>query len=97
MSHSQNSADAAQTLQNHSQAENQAEIVVRTQRYQRAFNNARYVVAIIAALVLVTVIIKGLISGSTQEVEKLPGLLKQLLDLAPIRENPGWRNATLGL
>lgn len=93
MASNQNSTEAAQSLPLH-EAENQTEATIRTRRYQRAFNNTRYIVALIVTVVIFIVIIRSFIIGSSQEVEQIPVLLKQLLDIAPIWENPAWQNVT---
>ena len=101
MADNQNAAEAAQSLQPHN-LENQTQVVVRTQRYQRALSSLRYAAAIIVVVVILVGIVRALISGSSEEVGKLPGLIKQLIEISPIRERSAqqtetsqrWQNVT---
>lgn len=66
------------------------------QRLQRVRDNLQYVITIVAAIIFIIVVLKNLFSGSQEDAEKLPAVLKQLSNIAfaAVHEKAPWQNQT---
>jgi ElaB/YqjD/DUF883 family membrane-anchored ribosome-binding protein len=68
----------------------------RPSRATKIVENLRTVVSAIVVLVLFILLIKSLMSGSQEELDKVPRLVKQIADAAAaaVKERP-WQNVTV--
>ena len=70
----------------------------RQTRLQRLREKLQYVIAVATAVVFVIIVVKTIISGSQEDLSKVPALLKQLSNIvatAPIYEKATWQNQTI--
>ena len=70
----------------------------RQTRLQRFREKLQYVIAVATTVIFIVVVVKAIVSGSQEDLEKVSAVLKQLSNIAaaaPVYEKATWQNQSI--